>query len=656
MQATIVKKNKFLPLLTDTLPYEVPIPFSNRGFYRTIKEIYDNYYNEQIKKIAKGEDVNICNDIFDFIKEKGFGNTILKERIISEGIEKFTIPYDYKINKNEYEKRDISLIHPFAQLKICDFYSNHESEILYNTTKSNVSLRYPFRISQKNLKELDLLIMNLMDEDASFTDTDINEVIKYTKDLKIENIPNTYFLYKKYPVLYKFYDSNEFLDLEQQYKYCFKFDIQKCFNSIYTHSISWAVKNKLYAKKHKDDEKSFENKIDKLMQYSNWSETNGIPIGSEFSRIFAEILLQEIDRKVERQLKKNKVCIRRYVDDYFIFVNDRNIGKDIIKLYEENLKEYKLFINKSKNEEFEKPFMTRISVAKQKTITILREYFNKNEIFLDRNIKSSKDTINRIRAVIYENKINMFDVSNILLSEIFKELLNLLNKDEIENIRIENIQKYLSEVLNLSFYIFNLSPKSNSTIGICKICVVILKFLEKIDNKDNIVDIIKEKISFMIVKFFENKTDINFSLLEYLDLVWILDVCKYKLPVDRLRKLVRESKGYFEFMTLLSYVKDNKEYDLIKKEILKNIEQKFKCNKKHIFINTETFLLFFDVIKCKWVDKKDKRKILEIVELKKNKEEIIGFIKSKDWFFTWENDKINLITLFEIKKARNSYI
>ena len=71
MQVSIVKKNKFLPLLTDTLPYEVPISFSNRGFYKTIKNLYDNYYNEQVKKIAKGEKTKIENEsIFDFIIKK----------------------------------------------------------------------------------------------------------------------------------------------------------------------------------------------------------------------------------------------------------------------------------------------------------------------------------------------------------------------------------------------------------------------------------------------------------------------------------------------------------------------------------------------------------------------------------------------------------
>ena len=40
---------------------------------------------------------------------------------------------------------------------------------------------------------------------------------------------------------------------------------------------------------------SFENKIDSLMRHTNFGETNGIIVGAEFSRIFAEIILQQID-------------------------------------------------------------------------------------------------------------------------------------------------------------------------------------------------------------------------------------------------------------------------------------------------------------------------------------------------------------------------
>lgn len=38
MKSSLVKINHFIPLLTDTLPYEVPFFFSNRGLYNSLKK------------------------------------------------------------------------------------------------------------------------------------------------------------------------------------------------------------------------------------------------------------------------------------------------------------------------------------------------------------------------------------------------------------------------------------------------------------------------------------------------------------------------------------------------------------------------------------------------------------------------------------------
>ncbi|MFN8135210.1 MAG: hypothetical protein U0Z17_08290 [Bacteroidales bacterium] len=57
---------------------------------------------------------------------------------------------------------------------------------------------------------------------------------------------------------------------------------------------------------------------------------NGIVVGPEISRIFAEIILQNVDINVlnilEKEGRKYEVDYeaRRYVDDYFIFSNDEN--------------------------------------------------------------------------------------------------------------------------------------------------------------------------------------------------------------------------------------------------------------------------------------------------------------------------------------------
>ena len=50
MKSSLIKMSKFHPLLTDTLPYEVPVLFSNRGLYETLRSAYDEYYTNIVKK------------------------------------------------------------------------------------------------------------------------------------------------------------------------------------------------------------------------------------------------------------------------------------------------------------------------------------------------------------------------------------------------------------------------------------------------------------------------------------------------------------------------------------------------------------------------------------------------------------------------------
>ncbi|EJB4240974.1 RNA-directed DNA polymerase, partial [Salmonella enterica] len=132
-------------------------------------------------------------------------------------------------------------------------------------------------------------------------------------------------------------------------------DVSHCFDSIYTHSVSWALKNKAYIRKHVTNSNQFGQELDTLMQRSNNNETNGIPIGSEFSRIFAELIFQQIDNNIELDLMdehgwKNKkdYVILRYVDDFIVFCNNESNAEIISKTINVKLNEFNLQLNKNK--------------------------------------------------------------------------------------------------------------------------------------------------------------------------------------------------------------------------------------------------------------------------------------------------------------------
>lgn len=117
-------------------------------------------------------------------------------------------------------------------------------------------------------------------------------------------------------------------------------DISKCFPSIYTHSIGWAVKNKRLAKAKPRVYGDFDGNFDNLMQIMNYRETNGIIIGPEVSRIFSEIILQKIDLNLIDKmngldLKVSKdFDFRRYVDDYFIFYRSDKVKEAFMRSLE----------------------------------------------------------------------------------------------------------------------------------------------------------------------------------------------------------------------------------------------------------------------------------------------------------------------------------
>ena len=157
---------------------------------------------------------------------------------------------------------------------------------------------------------------------------------------EIEKRYRSYFSYKKYDLAYKFFESADNLRLEQKFSHMMTLDITGCFYHIYTHTIAWAVKGKEVAKDSINAD-TFEKNFDQLMQHTNYNETNGIVVGPEISRIFAEIILQAVDLAILRQLKDKGYTlgrdyeIRRYVDDSYVYTNSRKVLDDIYNAYKE---------------------------------------------------------------------------------------------------------------------------------------------------------------------------------------------------------------------------------------------------------------------------------------------------------------------------------
>ncbi len=352
-------------LFSDVLPYELPFIFTNRYFYRFLVKNQIRIENDELKWDSHVEDgvLAIIKFLFNE-KDKDLRKDGLLALSGKESRYFKRIPFTYCILHKPTKSRELTIIHPVNQIQMVDFYDKYRSLMLYYTNLDRFSLRHPSKVACYFYYK-DRLHHTLLGRKTDKLELFFNEY---------ENL-RTYFSYERYNNIYKFYEDYRYQRAEKKFTHLLKFDIQSCFDSIYTHSISWATGGgrSLY-KEHFvgsiDD--TFASIWDQLMELMNYNETNGIVIGPEFSRIFAEIILQHVDQRVEVELledgeeyrfNKDYVCYR-YVDDYFLFYNDEKVKDRAMSLFANILREFKMSINAEKTVFYERPFITDITRAK----------------------------------------------------------------------------------------------------------------------------------------------------------------------------------------------------------------------------------------------------------------------------------------------------
>lgn len=648
----INKDDKTRILLTELLPYEVPMLFSNEGFYQIINKGNYSKFFERIIQLSKAG---------------GDGK-------------KYGIPFNYDIRKNiEGETRTLSVIHPYCQYYFIELYEKYDSLMLHLCSKSHFSLRRiskvakffyspDFVYSEDNHKNADLEV------EPEVLDAE-------TKYLK------SYFTYYPIDLIYKFYDRNEFQRLEQRFNYLMEFDISKCFYHIYTHSVTWAVKDKESAKRNAR-EISFENTFDKLMQLANYNETNGIVVGPEISRIFAEIILQQVDinvlKKLEGQYKYGiDYEVRRYVDDYFVFSNDSKILETVKKEFKKELGFYKLYLNPTKSDIKTPPFITSVTVGKRELQELLLSLYDslfevKEKIAVGSDIKENVKVLSRIRrpnsvsqrfikdfqCIVKRNGLT-YDILSKDIIRFFKtKFTNILKEGELEHDKevVENLFLVLFDIL---FYAYSLNINSNTTFKLAQIIVLACKYLENqnAELRHTIYSKISKEADFVLTNF-QRKSKTSETNIETLNLIIALKKLddNYALSVRKISEIFGiegqnnfERLNYFHIITLLYYIENKTEYIDLKNQIEKTVEQKFNDNEDP-FSKSEFTMLFFDYINCPFVSDKSKRKILQNsgYATKNLADKIKEITDQRIWFMNWDTD-IDLERVLKKKEWGSSY-
>ena len=664
-------------LFSDVLPYECPIIFSNRYLYRFLAKYLWvgevkgklNVLTQKKRLDEKGANA-FCALLFGCYEEgKGIG--ILQHRLNA-----LFYPFQFNIAHKTNKNRTLSIIHPYNQWQIVEFYEQYKYSILYLCNQSKYSIRKPHKIAQYFYYR-DRLHRKLSGHESDKVELFFNEY---------ENL-KTYFSYEKYSNIYKFYEDYRYQRAEKKFKHLVKFDLQSCFDSIYTHTISWATaggsdKVKVLPGYHGA---WVGDAFDNLMQSVNARETNGIVIGPEFSRIFAEIILQYIDQKVEQELlnekklrhKSNYECYR-YVDDYFLFYNDEKDRKFFMESLTKWLKEFKLQISPSKTEEFERPFITKITLAKLQTEDLLSDIFSvplweevesksieekeddtddvdsdkDNDILEKRfNIYLSANSINsRIKAIVRECGIEYRDIANYLLEKLsqrldaflnryetgFKKYERLMSKENADKEQIEiksqraqrMLTSYLVSLIDVVFFVFNSNRQVNTTLKLQKIMNTIVIYAKRHgDFKDNpevrfqtiSKDIIFKKIQDEITLVLATTDSHRNTLHESLYLLILAKELGYAylLAPEVIKSFIEKSKlqyNLFACIILLYYYANHKCYNEQKKMLGDEILKKYRLvAETERKRNSELTILTADMMTCPFVDDAYKQSLLKLM-------------------------------------------
>jgi hypothetical protein len=660
----IDKHNYLRVMLTETLPYEVPITFLNEGFYFYLRELDKNK-----KRGCKTE-----QPIDQFISF--FFN-----------YDDYTKPYNYRINKNSTSKRLLSVPHPTIQRKMTDFYKEYDSLITELCSKSPISLRAPFRVASRFYeKEL----VNYEDRAALGR----AEAIETEKDAFEETsiYASSYFTYRKYNFLYKYYDSYESHRIEKKFEHLTRFDISKCFHNIYIPTLSWAVKTKAFSKKYKGAY-SFEGKFQKIMQNANDLESSGIIVGPEFSRIFAEIILQDIDLNIIDRLKSelglhfgSDYTIRRYVDDYFLYTPNSAIPNKVLTLVKDELEKYKLYINESKTEFLNVPFITGLTIAKMDCSLLVRELFkgfnkdpNESEseelhIKLNNPGRESNRFIKNLKRVVKVNDVSYESLSGYTLAEIRRRLFKLLEDDRVVRSIFEGdsttIQKVMLLVIEISFFVYSMDIRVRTTYIITQLIVRLnditknrtAEFKDEIRKK--IYDESNLLLSKMLMKDKANSIEtlnlligIRTNIDDYpINNSKLLDFFNLELTSDDKIKFIKSHNeiGYFQAMVLTGFVRET---EPVVTKFLEDYIFNIINSAEDVQHNTELTCMFFDSISCPYFSKEFKIKLilifLPIFPVELEVENIFTFLSTREWFFTWKDN--NLAQVLMKKELRSPY-
>lgn len=689
--------------MADTLPFEVPPTFSNSGFFQFLTRFDVRLFTKGNQRWIRWE---ASDDSIDLVIEILFGRApttktkpdsfgeFVRGKIrqyrkieVSRG---WTHPYHFDISHKEKDFRRLTVVHPRHQLAIADFYHTRVPEILYHSSLSEFSIRRPAAVATSAFFD-DTMHQILLGPSSDF----IQEFQK-----EYENL-GSYFTYERYSNIFKFYESYQYHNAEKKFDNLLKLDISKCFDSIYTHAIEWSVLGHSSAKDNlKPRATTFGATFDALMQHMNRGETNGIVIGPEFSRIFAEIQLQRIDVELSKQLEqdhelyhKRDYRVFRYVDDYFIFYNQDEDVELIRSHLARQLRTIKLNLNAAKSLYYKKPIITEQTIAKNRVSSLMNEHLGVQEKDAEIVGKAadgeprhtafvnSQNLIVGLKTVLSELKLPYSDILNYTLSIVERSLQDIVDKcckGGTSASEEKSLARVFVGILEFCFFAYSAAPRVNFSIRLVRILASMVDAMEKLKIKHDTKQHVFKYAHDNLVRQIRTSGGNRFSYIEtmYLFLGLAKLGRKYVVPEKMLldyfgikvqgkNSLAEWPIDMFTITVCLSYIRNRKAYSNLRRELENQIISIFESKSAYLSVDTEVTILFFDVQSCPYISQTTKRKIAKLLleahsehGLAPTPAKVTKLLKQAQaatpyWFTKWSS--FDLSDALDRKKAREVY-
>ena len=666
-----ISRSKYRVAVSDILPYERPIFFTNRFFVRFLKNYGVVCHEGRLVATKKH-----CDGLDEMLSILGGSNGARRPA------------FQYSIAKSSTEQgRRLTLIHPYHQVAMIEFYDRYKTVMTDFCQRSRYSIRFPDKVAEVQKKPLGYP--------------------KYLSDNVQESHPEEsikhFFAYKYYHNINDFYDDYRFLRAEKKFALMEKTDLEHCFDSIKPEMLSVAMFdcpiNEAEGSMPYDFfcmNQSFENKPE------NGDPGEGIVIGPEFSRIYAEIIMQRVDVDCEQKLEREGFFLNRdyvfyrYVDDGFLFCNSEKVKDRFNEIYVGCLAKYGLKRSDKEDDEKHKyfvhrPFLENLTAGKLALINLIDEKLeNRLETFKGfkkvqaglydtPTVLDYKSFVQGVRAIMQTYGLKYKEVMSFIIGVMNKRITRLLSEfndlykqyseatfmNEISEQGIRIKQQYergfldfLDNLVEVLFYFFSCDPRmSTSTKVVSMISHLQLfvrgKFLfpngdwsAKFDQR--LIDIFDERLTDQTQTLFAAVGKESTCFIETLN---FLEPQKYmstavQIHPRRLMDLVDKINGKFNFFSvfqLLHFIKKDVRYSSLKEQLLDWAEEKVSSLWNTEVSDTEAVLTFFETLCCPWVDKKTKALMVDKVGQyeKKEKDAILAFAsKQRDLFVKWRDYSI----------------